>query len=375
MNFDFSEEQQMLRDQARRFLSENSSPQHVRTVLEGDDRYDAGLWKGMAELGWMGTAVPEEYGGIGMSHVDLCVIAEEVGRALAPVPFSSSVYLATEAILLAGHEEQKRDLLTKLAMGEVIGTLAVSESNKAATAANTVCSYSGGVLNGTKVPVPDGAIANFAVVVAKKDDGGICLVLADLTGDGVAREDIESFDPSRNMAKVTFSNAKATILGDGSADWDSLSKIMDRAAVLMAFEQVGGTDAALEMATDYAKNRFAFGRPIGSFQAIKHKLADVYVAGQIARSNAYYGAWALANDAPDLPVAAAAARVAATDAYRVATEENIQTHGGMGFTWEFDCHLYYRRAKNLSLALGSIRRWKNLLVSRLEMRNIAEGSV
>ncbi len=375
MNFDFSEEQEMLRDQARRFLTEKSSAQHVRNILEGEQSYDADLWKGIGELGWLGTAVPEEYGGIGLSHVDLCVIAEELGRALAPVPFSSSVYLATEAILLSGSEEQKREIVTKLAMGQLMGTFALSESNKAPTAQNLTCHFAGGTISGTKLPVPDGAIADIAVVVAKKEDGGVGLYLVDLTSDGVSREEVDTVDPTRGSAKVTFDGAKAEVLGEGTADWDTVERILDRAAILMAFEQVGGADAALEMATDYAQNRYAFGRPIGSFQAIKHKLADVYIAGQIARSNAYFGAWALANNAPDLPVAAAAARVAASDAYRISAEENVQTHGGMGFTWEYDCHLYYRRSKNLELAIGSVRRWKNILVSRLELRNAAEGSV
>ena len=373
MNFDFSDEQEMLRDQARRFLAENSSPQHVRKILEGADTYDADLWKGMAELGWLGTAVPEEYGGIGLSHVDLCVLAEEIGRALAPVPFSSSVYLATEALLMFGSEEQKREIVAKLAMGELMGTFALSEGNKPASAKNITCEVVDGKISGEKLPVPDGTIADLAVVVAKSGDG-IGLFLVDLTGDGVERVEIDSMDPTRGVAKTTFNAAAATPLGDGNASWSDVERVLDRAAILMSFEQIGGADASLEMAVDYAQNRYAFGRPIGSFQAIKHKLADVYVAGQIARSNAYFGAWALSNDAPELPVAAAAARVAATDAYRVAAEENVQTHGGMGFTWEYDCHLYYRRSKNLGLAIGSIRRWKDMLVSRLEMRNASQGS-
>jgi alkylation response protein AidB-like acyl-CoA dehydrogenase len=373
MNFDFSDEQQMLRDQARRFLGEKSSPLQVRNILEGDECYDADLWKGMAELGWMGTAVPEEYGGIGLSHVDLCVIAEEIGRALAPVPFSSSVYLATEALLMFGSEEQKRDIVAKLAMGELMGTFALSESNKPASPKNMACEVSNGKISGVKMPVPDGTIADFAIVVAKNGDG-IGLYMVDLTGDGVERAEVDTMDPTRGAAKITFNDAAARAVGDSKTSWDDVERVLDRAAILMSFEQIGGADAALEMAVDYAQNRYAFGRPIGSFQAIKHKLADVYVAGQIARSNAYFGAWALSNDAPELPVAAASARVAATDAYRIAAEENVQTHGGMGFTWEFDCHLYYRRSKNLGLAIGSIRRWKDMLVSRLEMRNAAEGS-
>ena len=164
---------------------------------------------------------------------------------------------------------------------------------------------------------------------------------------------------------------KSALIGDMGNGWTLSERLLDRAAILFAFEQLGGAHWCLDMAVDYARERYAFGRPIGSFQAIKHKLADVFIATELARSHAYYGAWALTTDAPDLPVAAAAARVAASRAYYLAASENIQTHGGMGFTWELDCHLYYRRAKLLNLALGGERRWKHKLVSRLENRNVA----
>jgi alkylation response protein AidB-like acyl-CoA dehydrogenase len=179
---------------------------------------------------------------------------------------------------------------------------------------------------------------------------------------------VKTVDPTRSHARVVFDNVAAEPLGAPGAGWPLVRKLLDRAAVLVAFEQVGGAQAALDMAREYAMGRFAFGRPIASFQAIKHKLVDMYVALELARSNAYYGAWALSTDAPDLPVAAAAARVSATEAFWLAAKENIQTHGGMGFTWEFDCHLYYRRAKLLALSLGSARRWKHELMNRLAGR-------
>jgi alkylation response protein AidB-like acyl-CoA dehydrogenase len=186
---------------------------------------------------------------------------------------------------------------------------------------------------------------------------------------GVKAEAVETVDPTRSHAKVSFDGAAAEPLGAAGQGWAILDKVFDRAAVLYAFEQVGGSQAALEMARDYAMGRYAFGRPIASFQAIKHKLADVYVATELARSNAYYGAWALARNAPELPTAAAAARISANEAFFLAAKENIQVHGGMGFTWEFDCHLYYRRAKLLSLALGSTRLWKDRLITQLETAN------
>lgn len=374
MNFDFSEEQYMLRDQAKRFLEDRSPPRVVRAVLEDEEKpYDVELWRDMAELGWPGTTIPEEFGGAGLTGEDLCVIAEELGRSLAPTPFSSSVYLATEALVLAGGDAQKSAYLPDLAAGERIGCFAVSEGVGVANAASVKLKAGGGTLDGTKVPVADGDIADFAVVLARTGSGtnDLSLFLVDLNGEGVSRKAVETVDPSRSHAEITFDKAPADPLGAAGEGWDITQAVFDRAAILLAFEQVGGAQACLDMATDYAKNRFAFGRPIGSFQAIKHKLADMYIDVELARANAYYGAWALATDAPDLPTAAAAARVAASKAYNHAARENIQTHGGMGFTWEFDCHLYYRRAKLLSLALGGERRWKDRLISQLEARNIS----
>ena len=368
MNFDFSEEQNLLREQARRFLSE-SADGAARGILEGDAPFDRDLWRGMAELGWMGTVIPEEYGGIGLSHEDLCVLAEEIGRSLAPTPFSSSVYLATEAILMAGSDDQKSDYLTSLAAGETIGTFAFTEGIKKPAPDRIAVAFENGRLNGEKTPVADGDVADFAVVLARTPAGEPVLCLADLAD--VSRQPLETIDPSRSHATLRFDGTPAVALGAAGAGWDLTERLLDRAAILFAFEQLGGAQTCLEMATEYAKTRFAFGRPIGSFQAIKHKLADVYIATELARSHAYYGAWALSTEAADLPVAAAAARVAGSRAYYLASSENIQTHGGMGFTWELDCHLYYRRAKLLNLALGGERRWKEKLVSRLETRNVA----
>jgi len=375
MNFDFSDDQNMLRDQARRFLADNTAIRKARAVLDdGSLSYDKELWRKMVELGWTGTTIPEEFGGAGMCHEDLCVIAEELGRSLAPTPFSSSVYLATEAIMLAGSDAQKAEYLPKLAMGETIGCFAMAEGIGIPTPGSIRTTAAKGRLKGEKSPVADGDVADFAVVVARTGDAGergLSLFIADLTGDGVARETIETVDPSRSHAQVTFDNAPAELLGKEGDGWRLTEALLDRAAILFAFEQVGGAQACLDMAVEHAKNRFAFGRAIGSFQAIKHKLVDIYIALELARANAYYGAWALTANAPDLPVAAAAARAAASDAYNHAAKENIQTHGGMGFTWEVDCHLYYRRAKLLSLALGGERRWKDRLVGQLEKRNVA----
>jgi acyl-CoA dehydrogenase len=366
MNFDFSPDQRALREQARKFLAEHASPARVRRILDGAAPYDAELWRGMGEMGWIGTALPEEHGGAGFGYLELCVIAEELGRSLAPTPFASTIYLAAEALLLAGSPAQQKRWLPRIAQGEAIGCFALAEGAHVATAANLATRAEGGRLTGAKLPVMDGDVADFAVVAAAGPGGRAALFLVDLAGPGVTRTSIATVDPTRSHARIVFDGAAAEPLGAAGAGWSVVEHLLDRAAVLVAFEQIGGAQAALDMAREYALGRFAFGRQIASFQAIKHKLADMYVAVEIARSNAYYGAWALSKDAKELPVAAAAARVAACEAYYQAAKENIQVHGGMGFTWEFDCHLHYRRAKLTGLMLGSARRWKDLLITRLE---------
>jgi acyl-CoA dehydrogenase len=368
MNFDFSDDLKQLREQARRFLRERCPSAAVRRILEGSEPYDKALWQEIASMGWTGAAIPEAYGGAGLGHLGLCVLAEEMGSALAPVPFSSSVYLSTEAIMAGGSEAQKKAWLPRLASGEVIGTLALAEGPGKADVRKLRTTFRGGVLSGEKLPVPDGDVAGVAVVVAQAERG-VILTIVDLSAPNITRVPVETIDPSRSHARITFAATPAEALGAPGEGEALLKRVQDRAAVLFAFEQVGGAQRSLEMARDYALQRYAFGRPIGSFQAIKHKLADVYVATELARSNAYYGAWALARDAVELPIAAAAARVSANEAFFLAAKENIQVHGGMGFTWEFDCHLYYRRAKLLSLALGSTRFWKDRLITQLETAN------
>ena len=369
MNFEFSEDSKLLRDQARKFLSEQSPPKVVRHVLEGKANCDSALWKSIAELGWLGVCVPEEFGGNAMGYEGLCVLAEQMGASLAPVPFSSSVYLATEAILAAGGGKQKQAYLPSLANGSLIGTFALAEGIGNPAPARVKAAVRRGRLTGVKLPVADGNIADFAIVVAKDESGKIGLYFVDLHKTGVSRTPLQTVDPSRDQARLDFEDAVVEPLETGDDGWMVVTRLLDRAAILVAFEQVGGAQACLDMACNYALERFAFGRPIGSFQAIKHKLAHVYIATELARSNAYYGAWAISTNAAELPLAAATARLSAIDAYHMASKENIQTHGGMGFTWEFDCHLYYRRAKLLSLCLGSAPYWKERLIAQIERRN------
>jgi acyl-CoA dehydrogenase len=370
MNFDFSDDSKLLREQAQRFLREQCTPQVVRDVLEGRAPYSSSLWQAMAEMGWLGAAIPDQYEGAGLGYEALCVLAEELGRVLAPVPFISTVCLAAEAILAAGSEAQKREYLPKIVRGELIATFALAEGPGEPREAGVHARLADGRITGSKWPAPDGSIAQLAVV-ATRDASGIVLAVVDLAAPGVTRSTVPMVDPSADHAKLDFDNAPASVFGTGGHGWEVVRRLLDRAAIMTAFAQVGGAAASLEMATAYAKERFAFGRPIGSFQAIKHKLADVYVATELARSNAYYGAWALSADAAELPLAAATARVSASEAFFLAAKENIQVHGGVGFTWDYDCHLYYRRAKLLALSLGSQRYWKDRVVSELETRNAA----
>ena len=373
MNLDFSDDQKQLQDQIRRFLTEKCTPAVVRAGLEGGEPFARDLYRGLGEMGVLGVAIPEAYGGVGLSHLELCLAAEELGRALAPVPVASSIYLAAEFLLQAGSEAQKKAWLPRLASGEAVGTFAFVEGQGRMTPDKIAAVVRDGRLSGAKSPVPDGDIADLAIVAARSGAGrgetAINLFIVDLNGAGVSRETLASIDPTRSQARLAFEGAPAERLGGEGEGWAIASQVMDRAAILMAFEQVGGADRALSMARDYALDRMAFGRQIGSFQAIKHMLADMYVSATLARSNCYYGAWALASGSSELPVAAATARVSATQAFQHCAKNNIQVHGGMGFTWAFDCHLFYRRSNALALALGSLSTWEDLLISRLQGAN------
>ena len=371
MNFDFSEDQKFLGNEARKFLESECPMTAVRLVLNDDDiSHNADVWKKVVEMGWLGTAIPEEHGGLGLGLLEVCALAEEMGRVLAPVPWASTVYFFTEALKIAGSSEQQADVLPRIVSGDVVGCYAASEGPGNPTAANLKTTFDGSTLSGTKVPVTDGDVATHAVVLAKEGSGA-SLVLVDLTGEGVTRKTLQTLDPTRSHAEIVFDKAPATRLGN-AGDGEMLNdQILDHAAVLLAFEQLGGASRALEMATDYAKERYAFGRPIGGNQAIKHKLAEMYVKNEVARSNCFYGAWAVSTGAAELPEAAAAARIAACEAFWFASKENIQTHGGMGFTWEVDCHLFYRRAKLLAVQAGAPKVWKEKLVRTLENKNAA----
>ncbi len=369
MNFEFSEDQKFVQHTARDYLDEHASLDVCRAALESPRPFDEELWKGVAEMGWLGAAVPENYGGAGLGRLELALIAEEIGRALAPIPFAGSVYLATEALLLAGTDAQKERYLPRLVSGDLVGSFAVSEGVGEPNLASPSVSFDGASLNGTKQPVLDGVASNVAIVVAR-EGSGTSLAIVELDADGVTRTPLDSFDPSRPLARFDFSGAPAERLGEAGQGDALASAVMDRAAVLLGFEQVGGAHRALEMTKEFTLGRYAFGRPVASFQALKHRMAEWYGAVELARSNSYYGAWALHHENDELPIGACIARVAACEAFDLAGEEMIQMHGGVGFTWEYDCHLFYKRSKLLSLSLGSATYWRELLMQRLEGRSL-----
>ena len=356
MNFDFSDDQKLLKDQAAKFLADKCKPEDVRKILESDAPYDKALWQGLAEMGFLGTTIAEEYGGLGLGYLELCVIAEELGRACAPVPMSSSVYLAAEALQRAGTEEQKQKWLPKVVTGEAIGCFAFAEGVQAPTPRTIKATLSGGKLSGTKLPVADGDVADFAVVVVKTGSGtaesDVSLALVDLTAGGVTRETVTTLDPTRSHASITFDGAEAELLGAEGEGWAVTQDILNCAAVLVAFEQLGGTQAAMEMARDYSLERYAFGRQIGSYQAIKHKLADMYVTANAARAYVYTVAQAADRGETSRKDAAGCILYSAEAATQMALQA-IQALGGNGYINEYATGRLLRDAKLYEIGAGT----------------------
>jgi alkylation response protein AidB-like acyl-CoA dehydrogenase len=371
MDFDFSEEQQALRKTARDFLHERGGLARTRAVLDEKLAWDRALWSAAGELGWIGATLPEEVGGAGLGALELAVLAEELGRALAALP-SLSIYLAAEGLRRFGAGASHGELL-RIARGELVCTVALAESAGRTVPTEVATRFESGRLTGAKVGVADAGIAGRALVLARGADNQLRLVWVGLEQEGVRRSSGGSLDPTRPVGGLEFREARAEELRteDARAVLDAL---LDRAAVLLAFEQLGGAERAFALTKEYVETRFAFGRPVASFQAIKHRLVDIYVALELARSNCLFGAWALASGAPELPAAAAAARLAATSAFDLAAREMIQLHGGVGFTWEYDCHLFYRRARFTGLVLGGTSEWRERLLGALERGNPKEVS-
>jgi alkylation response protein AidB-like acyl-CoA dehydrogenase len=369
MNFAFSEEQEELRSAVRRFMQEKSPETEVRRLMETEDGYDPAVWSQMADqLGLQSLTIPEEYGGSGFSYVELIVVLEEMGNVLLCAPFFSTVALATNALLTSGDEQAKKDLLPGLASGQTIGTLAITEDNGRwdfdgiALAARE----SGGswTLDGHKSFVLDGHSANLILVVGRTP-AGLSLFAVEGDAAGLSRTSLPTMDQTRKQARLVFESTPARLIGTNGGAAEGLTKTLDLAAVALAAEQVGGAQHCLDSSVDYAKNRIQFGRPIGSFQAIKHKCADMLLEVESAKSAAYYAGWAAAEDSDELPVVASLAKSYCSEAYFHAAAENIQIHGGIGFTWEHDAHLYFKRAKSSELLFGDPAYHRELLAQRI----------
>jgi alkylation response protein AidB-like acyl-CoA dehydrogenase len=369
VNFGFSEEQEELRRGVRRFLEDKSPSTEVRRLMETPEGYDPAVWSLMAnQLGLQALTIPEEYGGAGFGYVELIVVLEEMGRSLLCAPFFSTVALAANALLVSGDEAAKADYLPGIASGETLATLAYSEESgrwdlDGITLAATQ-SGEGWKLTGTKSYVIDGHTANL-ILVAARSAAGLSLFAVDAEAAGLTRTALATMDQTRKQAKLAFNGTPARLIGEDGGAGPVLSKTLDLAAVALAAEQVGGAQRVLEMSVEYAKHRIQFGRPIGSFQAIKHKCADMLLEVESAKSAAYYAGWAAADDNDELPVTACLAKAYCSEAYFHAAAENIQIHGGIGFTWDHDAHLYFKRAKSSELILGDPSYHRELLAQRI----------
>jgi acyl-CoA dehydrogenase len=360
MNFDLSDEQKMLAEQARGLLAERSPFDRLRMLIDSGAEWDEALWRELGAMGFLGANIPEDFGGLGMSALDLGVVSQELGRANAAVPFFSSIVLAADAIRLAGGEAQKAKWLPLLASGEIVGCFASAEGPGPIHGTNVRCE--GGTISGTKTPVADAGIAMFAVVQCRD-----ALAIVELDQPGVTRTRLKSFDELRPHYRIDFAGATADLMpGTGKVE-----TLLDRAAVQAAFEAVGGAEACLDMGKNYVMERMMFGRPLASYQAIKHKLADLAVQVELARSSAFYAGWA-AEEAPDeLPAAASAARLMAIQAFEMGARENLQVHGGIGYTFEANCHFYYRRERMLAVHLGNRDHWAGRLIAHQPGRQAA----
>ncbi|MGQ4809528.1 Acryloyl-CoA reductase (NADH) [Candidatus Entotheonellaceae bacterium PAL068K] len=380
MDFGFSEEQDMLRQTARAFLEEHCPTTFVRQMMEDDKGYSPDLWKQMADLGWLGLAFPEAYGGLDLGFVDLTVILEEMGAALLPSPFHSAVLLAGQTILLAGSEEQKQTYLPQIADGSLIATLAMTEPSgrydaEGIAEVKAVAEDDGFRISGTKLFVPDASVADVMVVAARTKEAGersfgISLFLVDRDTSGVSITLLKTMDQTRKQCEVVFDNVRVgrgRLLGMADMGWPILSKVLNIATVALCAEMVGGAQRVLDMSVAYAKDRVQFGRPIGSFQAIKHKCAEMMLQVESAKSAAYYAAWAVDENVPEAPLAVSMAKAYCSDAYRHTSGEGIQVHGGIGFTWEHDMHLYFKRAKYSEFTFGDATYHRELVAQELHL--------
>jgi alkylation response protein AidB-like acyl-CoA dehydrogenase len=343
MNFGLNDSQVFLRDSAREFFGGECPPAIVRQAMDTGTAHDAALWSQLVTQGYTGVIFDEDLGGIGLGIIELVLVMEEAGRALLPGPLFSTVALAGAVIDACGSPEQRRQLLTPICRGEICATLAVLESGGSWDPAAVTMTMANGRLSGEKLFVPDAAVARVILVVAR--DG---VYVVEAKAPGVRIEPMSGMDLTRKLSAVTFQDVEAERL----AHSDGLARGLQIAATALAAELVGGMQRTLDLTVEYAKTRKQFGKPIGQFQSVQHQCADMYLETESARSAVYYAAWALQERAPDAAVAAAVAKIYASDAARTVGNRGIQVHGGMGFTWENDLHLYYRRAKASETMLG-----------------------
>jgi alkylation response protein AidB-like acyl-CoA dehydrogenase len=376
MNLAFSDEQEQLRDSVRSFLEAKSPSVEVRRLMDTEDGYDPGVWDQMSrELQLQGLHIPEEFGGQGFTFVELGIVLEEMGRALLCSPYFSTTVLAANAILNAGNAEQQAELLPGIATGSTIATLAFTEPNgrwdPSGIELEASQSENGYALDGCKSFVIDGHRADLIVVAARLEgtqgQEGISFFTVDGDAAGLSRTSLPTMDQTRKQARLDFRAVQARPLGDLGRGWPFLAKTLDQAAVALSNEMMGGAQKVLETSVDYAKTRVQFGRPIGSFQAIKHKCTDMLVEVEAGKSAAYYAAWIAAEDTAELPLAASLAKAYCSDAYFHCAAENIQIHGGIGFTWEHDAHLYFKRAKSSQLLFGDGIYHRELVAQHLEL--------
>ena len=373
MQFAFTDEQEQFRSVVRRFLLQKSPTREVRRLMATTEGFDAAVWRAMAdELALTGLAIPEAYGGVGFGPVELGIALEEQGRALLCAPFFSSCVLSACAILETANEEQKGDLLSGIASGATRAALAFTEPNGrwdadgiATRAANRDGAWR---LDGIKHYVVDGTTANELIVVARTStgSGGLSFFRVRPDAPGVTRTPLATMDATRKQARIVFDSAPAELLGDTGNGAQALERVVDHAAIALANEMVGGAQALLDSAVAYAKLRVQFGRPIGSFQAIKHKCADMLLDVELAKSAAYYAAQAEADHDPETPSLASMAKAAAADAYMRTAAATIQIHGGIGFTWENDTHLWFKRAKSSEVWLGDPTHHRERMLARME---------
>jgi alkylation response protein AidB-like acyl-CoA dehydrogenase len=369
MNFAFSEEQEELRRIVRQFLDDKSDEQTVRALMATEKGYDDAVWKQMAEqMGLQGLIVPEDVGGSGFSYVELIVVLEEMGRALLCSPYFSTVVLAANTLIHSGDDAAKADLLPGIASGETIATLAFTEDNgrwdEAGITAAATQKGDGWVIDGHKMYVLDGHTANL-ILVAARTSAGVSLFAVDAGASGLTRTALSTMDQTRKQARLEFAATPARLVGVDGEGWAVLERVLDLAAVALAAEQVGGAQKCLDMSVEYAKVRVQFGRPIGSFQAIKHKCADMLLEVESAKSAAYYAGWCASELNDELPSVASLAKAYCSEAYFHASAENIQIHGGIGFTWEHPAHLYFKRAKSSELLFGDPTYHRELLAQRI----------